>query len=203
MSVHPNGDAATRRSLLSKHCETKLNRPGANGDQRLMADVSERSGDCTLDALINAYFADDCWYDDDDGDDEQPYLSRQELLEALDAEQERIQDEHGPDALVVPQTPFPARLRTLRDPSDAVANCGTVSRHFVAFLRAQQLIATTVDGKAHELYPELERSALRRGGAHTWVEVETDSATFAVDWTAAQYGRSEFPAVVRRSRAPA
>ena len=122
-------------------------------------------------------------------------MPMRELLDAWDAEQKQIETEHGPDALVVPQTPLPARVTALRDPVNAEANCVAVAHHFVAFLRSRGVAATAVDGNAAALYPELDVMSLRRGGAHTWAEVETDGEVFAVDWTAAQYGLDEFPAI--------
>lgn len=161
--------------------------------------LGTRSGNAALDALIEEYLAAAYWYD---CDEDSPYLSMRELLDAWDAEEEQIEAEHGPDALVVPQTPLPARLLALRDPDNAESNCEAVARNFVAFLRSRGLAATVVDGNAADLYPELDDMSLRRGAAHTWAEVETADDVFAVDWTAAQYGRTEFPAVAKKTSPP-
>ncbi len=90
---------------------------------------------------------------------------------------------------------LPAQLETLRVPEWAEGQCCEVAAHFAAYVRVDGLEAEDVDGKAWQLYPELDST---RTYAHTWCEVTTDSGVFAVDWTASQFGRSEFPAVVRR-----
>ncbi len=88
-----------------------------------------------------------------------------------------------------------AQLETLRVPEWADGQCCEVTAHFAAYVRDAGLEAEDVDGKAWQLYPELDATL---SYAHTWAEVRTESGVFAVDWTASQFGRSEFPAVVRR-----
>jgi hypothetical protein len=133
-----------------------------------MTEVSDRSGDPTLDELIDMYLGDGYWCD-------------------VDQEGQEVG--------------LPSRLDVLRDPDDAIGLCCEVAKHFVAYVGVDGVQAEELDGKAWQLYPELEGTSLLRKGAHTWAEVKTDSGTFAVDWTASQYGRPEFPAVVRRSSA--
>ncbi len=71
-----------------------------------------------------------------------------------------------------------------------------MAAHFAAYVRVDGLEAEDVDGKAWQIYPELDSTL---PCAHTWCEVTTASGVFAVDWTASQFGRSEFPAVVGSS----
>lgn len=125
-----------------------------------MADIRERSGDPTLDHLIEMYLADAYVCDVEDGE----------------------------------EVGLPTQLETLRIREWAEGRCCEVAKHFVFYLGVDDVEAEEVDGKAHELYPELAG----RGGAHTWAEVKTQRGIYAVDWAAAQYGRTEFPAVVKR-----
>ena len=88
------------------------------------------------------------------------------------------------------------KLETLRVPEWADGQCCEVARHFAAYVRADGLGAEEVDGQAWQLYPELDDTL---SYPHTWTEVSTASGVFAVDWTASQFDRAEFPAVVRRA----
>jgi hypothetical protein len=172
-----------------------------------MTEVSDRSGDPTLDELIEVYLEEGHWYDDRGQD--LPWRPYREVREAFLDRLAQVEEHHDSEGEDLPlgrirsllEQPHPTDLVALRDGDNAEANCVAVTRHFVAFLQAHGLGAEEYDGKAPELYPELERDFLRRGGAHTWAEVKTDSGTFAVDWTASQYDCWEFPAVVRRSSA--
>jgi rubrerythrin len=92
-------------------------------------------------------------------------------------------------------------MESLRDPNMSAGGCVEMARDMANFLKEHGIAATTAQTeRGDDIFPqELGYGDLSHpdDGPHDLTIVERPSGTYAIDWTASQYGYKEFPMVQR------
>ena len=147
--------------------------------------MAERTGDPELDALIEEYLNQnqfDWWscngFDWATGEFMGDTWSRDEL-------RDKSREQEGDYA--------PGDLSTLRNPDTAFGLCGDLARDFRVFLADHGINSRVLGGDPEAMYNDITEHE----GGHAVTEVTMPSGTYMIDWTATQYGYTEFPMVQR------